>query len=97
MAPKDPPSTSDSFTSELFLWNGAESSWTFLKVPEEFAPPVTEGWGRTPVQATVDGQTWDTSVWRTKDGLTSLAVPKKIRRGKGDGDEVTVTILWPRP
>lgn len=56
---------------------------------------MTHGWGRTPVTASVDGQTWDTSVWRDQTYGTLLAVPKKIRGPKGDGDVVTV-VLTPR-
>jgi hypothetical protein len=45
------------------------------------------------VTATVDGHTWATSVWRAKDGDGSLlAVPKKIRGEKGDGDTVRVQL-----
>jgi hypothetical protein len=45
-----------------------------------------------PVVATVDDVTWETSVWRDKNAGWMLAVPKKVRRGKGDGDVVTVAI-----
>lgn len=55
---------------------------------------MTHGWGRTPVTATVEGQTWETSVWRGKDRRTLLAVPKHIRGQKGDGDRVRVTIAF---
>jgi len=45
------------------------------------------------VIATVDGHTWTTSVWRAKDGDGSLlAVPKRIRGEKGDGDTVRVRL-----
>ena len=45
--------------------------------------------------ATVDGVTWETSIWRdTKSNRSLLAVPKKYRGGKGDGDAVTVTFLF---
>ncbi len=81
------------FTATLFRYEGP-GGWFFAPVPEEFAPPVTHGWGRTPVVATVDGLTWQTSVWRGKDGRTLLAVPKKARRGKGSGDTVRVTIAF---
>ena len=80
-----------SFKSTLFRYSG-KGGWTFAPVPERFAPSVTHGWGRTPVTATVDGKTWATSVWRGKDGKTLLAVPKKIRGDKEDGDAVTVMI-----
>lgn len=80
------------FTTTLFLWGGGKGSWTFAAVPEKYAPSVTHGWGRTPVRATVDGRSWDTSVWRGKDGRTLLAVPRRIRGVKRDGDRVRVRI-----
>lgn len=81
------------FRATLFRYPG-KGGWTFAPVPPEEAPPVTHGWGRTPVTATVDGQTWRTSVWRdTKSGRTLLAVPKHIRGGKGHGHDVTVSII----
>jgi len=46
------------------------------------------------VQATVDGVTWSTSVWRGKDGRTLLAVPAKVRGRKGDGDQVKVELRF---
>ncbi len=74
------------------LWKYPGGNWVFAKVPDEFAPPVTHGWGRTPVVATVDGHKWKTSVWRGKTGQTLLAVPRKVRGTKGDGDEVLVRL-----
>lgn len=79
------------FTAELFQYPG-KGGWTFAPVPEKYAPPVTHGWGRTPVRATVDGTSWDTSVWREKTGRTLLAVPKHVRGAKGHGDTVRVRI-----
>jgi hypothetical protein len=47
------------------------------------------------VTATVDGHTWETGVWRdTKSGRTLLAVPKRVRGTKSDGDEVRVTLRF---
>jgi hypothetical protein len=46
------------------------------------------------VHATVDGKSWDTSVWREKTGRTLLAVPKKIRGAKDDEDEVDVALEY---
>ena len=80
------------FIATLFRHPGP-GGWHFAPVPDRFAPPFTHGWGRTPVRATVDGQSWDTSVWKdTKSGRTLLAVPKKIRGAKGDGDAVTIEL-----
>ncbi|CAM2010610.1 DUF1905 domain-containing protein [Acanthopleuribacter pedis] len=79
------------FEAELFRYPG-KGGWTFAPVPDSHSPPVTHGWGRTPVTATVDGKSWETSVWRDKSGQTLLPVPKKIRGNKGDGDRVTVSL-----
>jgi hypothetical protein len=81
------------FLSELFRVPGA-GGWVFTVVPPEHAPDVTLGWGRTPVHATVDGKSWDTSVWREKTGRTLLAVPKKIRGAKDDEDTVDVALAY---
>lgn len=77
----------------MFRYPG-KGGWTFVEVPERLAPPVTHGWGRTPVHATIDGYTFDTSVWRGKDGRTLLAVPKAARGGKEPGDIVRVKLTF---
>lgn len=79
------------FSATLFTYPG-KGGWTFAPVPHDSAPPVTHAWGRTPVRATVDGTTWQTSVWRGKDGETLLAIPKAVRGSKGDGDTVHVAL-----
>jgi hypothetical protein len=83
---------SPAFTARLFRYKG-KAAWYFAAIPKRHAPKPTHPWGRTPVTATVDGHTWATSVWRAKDGDGSLlAVPKKIRGEKGDGDTVRVQL-----
>ena len=81
------------FTGELFRYPGP-GGWHFVPVPEELAPRATHAWGRTPVRATVDGVTWDTSVWRERSGRTLLAVPKRLRGRKEAGDRVAVRIAF---
>lgn len=81
------------FTATLFRYPG-KGGWHFAPVPDRLAPPVTHGWGRTPVEACVDAIAWRTSVWRGKDGRTLLAVPARVRGAKGDGDRVTVEIRF---
>jgi hypothetical protein len=81
------------FFAKLFRYPG-KGGWHFAPVPEKFAPPVTHGWGRTPVRATVDGYEWSTSVWRDKKGRTLLAVPRIARGTKGHGDRVRVRITF---
>ena len=84
---------SASFKGKLFKWPGA-GGWHFVLVPEKHAPLATHAWGRTPVIAIVDGHEWKTSVWRGKDDRTLLAVPKRIRGPKGDGDPVSVKLSF---
>ena len=82
---------SGAFRAKLWRYPG-KGGWHFVTLPERLAPAVTHGWGRTPVRATVDGHSWKTSVWRDKGKRTLLAVPKKVRGVKADGDTVAVRI-----
>lgn len=80
------------FATVLFRYPG-KGGWHFAIVPKSIAPPVTRPWGRTPVRATVNDSTWDTSVWRdSKNDRSLLAVPKAHRGGTGHGDTVMVTL-----
>lgn len=82
------------FETTLIRYPG-KGGWTFAIIPEEYAPPVTHGWGRTPVEAVVDGMAWKTSVWwDTRSQRTLLAIPKAVRRGKGHGATVDVEIRF---
>jgi hypothetical protein len=87
------PTYSCDFTSHLIRFPG-KGGWVFAPVPAEHAPTTTQGWGRTPVVATVDGMTWNTSVWREKSGRTMLAIPKKVRRENDHDDTVHVRIEY---
>lgn len=88
------PRAPASFTASLFRYPGP-GGWMFARIPESHAPPATHAWGRTPVNASVDGRSWPTSVWRDKKHGTLLPVPKKILGAKQDGDRVLV-VLTPR-
>ena len=70
--------------------------WHFVAVPPDHAPDSVGAWGRSPVTASVDGRTWQTSAWRdTKRGWL-LPLPKAIRGDLEAGDVVEVGIE-PRP
>ena len=84
------------FSAKLIRYPG-KGGWTFAPVPERYAPSRTLAWGRAPVRATVDGQTWDTSVWRGKSGDTLLPIPRRIRGAKGHGDTVRVRLELKTP
>lgn len=76
------------------LWLYSPGGWHFVTLPEEYAPSVAYAFGRTPVDAVVDGHAWRTSVWREKSGRTLMAVPKAARGAKGHGDEVRVRLRF---
>ena len=81
------------FSARLFQIPG-KGGWTFAVVPEKYSPSVTRAWGRAPVRATVDGQSWSTSVWRGKDGRTLLPIPKRVRGDKGHGARVRIRLEY---
>jgi hypothetical protein len=81
------------FTAKPFRYPG-KGGWHFASVPSRHAPPVTHGWGRTPVVAEVDGHEWRTSVWRDKSAKSLLPVPARVRGSKGDGDSVRVRLSF---
>ncbi len=82
-----------SFLSELFRIPGP-GGWVFARVPEEHAPGIRLGWGRTPVTAMVNGHTWQTSVWREKTSRTLLAIPRKVRGELDHSDEVEIQLEY---
>ena len=51
------------------------------RAASEHAPP-----------ATVDGERWETSVWRDRAHGTLLPVPKRMRKGREAGDVLTVEL-----
>lgn len=79
------------FTAVLWRVEGP-GGWTFVSVPPEEAPPVAGPWGRSPVWATVDGQSWDTSVWKDRKHGWLLPIPKRVRAKKAEGDAVVVSL-----
>jgi hypothetical protein len=81
------------FVATAFRYPG-KGGWTFVLVPVDLAPPVTRGWGRTPVRAIVNGHEWKTSVWRGGDGRTLLALPQKVRGALGAGHTFDVRIVF---
>ena len=79
------------FNAKLFRYPG-KGGWLFAPVPDDYAPPVTHAFGRTPVLVKMEGMEWETSVWRDKSGKTLLPIPKKIRGRKDAGDIVKISL-----
>ncbi len=88
------PVTRGPFDTTLFRYPG-KGGWTFAVIPKRHAPPATRPWGRTPATVTIDGQTWDTSIWRdSKSDRSLVAVPKARRGRKGHDDAVVVSFTF---
>ena len=78
------------FSAPLWRWptpNGV----LLVTVPEAARPPALAAFGRTPIRATVNGRTWNTSIFASKSHGAILLVPKKVARPLVEGDEVDVS------
>lgn len=88
-------------TTEIWLWSEGKGSWHFLTVPAEDAVEIRahsfgtrRGFGSVRVAATVNGVTWQTSVFPQKSGGYILPIKAEVRRRAGiaAGDEVMVSL-----
>ena len=89
-----------SLTGPLKMWSNDEGRMHFMSVPEELAGEikahslmVRRGFGSVRVEVTLDGISWRTSVFPSKD-TGGYFLPVKIdvcrKTGIAEGDEVTV-------
>ena len=96
------------FQGTLWYWRGP-APYYFVRVPPatveelvDVAAEVTYGWGMVPVEVTVGGYRWETSLW-PKDGGYLVPIRAQVRRGLGlEIDELvavhlTVAPRWDRP
>ena len=74
------------FQGPLFHWRGP-APYYFVRVPPataeelaDVAADVTYGWGMVPVEVTVGGYRWETSLW-PRDGGYLLPIRAQVRRG----------------
>ena len=89
------------FTAPLWLWSSDKASWHFVTVPEEQSLEIraenfgeSGGFGSVRIEATINGVTWRTSVFRQNQGTYLLPVKADVRRRAGIAadDLVTVTL-----
>lgn len=96
------------FSGEVWHWRGP-SPYHFVTVPDEECGPleavsamVSYGWGMIPVEVTLQGHTWETSLW-PKDGGYLVPIRAQVRKRLAiDADDVvtlrlTVTERHGRP
>ena len=89
------------FTAPLQIWTSDEGNMHFMRVPEELSVEirahallVRRGFGSVRIEATLNGFTWQTSVFPSKTGGYFLPVKIAVLRNTGicAGDEVTVEL-----
>jgi hypothetical protein len=87
------------FTGEIWFWRGP-SPYHFVWVPpaesaelDEVRDHVSYGWGVIPVQVTIGGTTFTTSLF-PKDGRYLVPVKDAVRKKEGleVGDSATVEL-----
>ena len=85
------------FASAVWYWRGP-SPYYFVRVPPEvcedladLAADVSYGWGMIPVEVTLDGRTWETSLW-PKDGgyVVPIRARERLDLGLDTDDLVTL-------
>ena len=91
-----------SFSGPLKIWTFADGTSHFMRVPKELADEirahamiVRRGFGSVKVEVTVEGFTWQTSIFPSKDtGGYFLPIKIEVLRKTGiaPGDEVTVEL-----
>ena len=90
-------------TAPIWLWGDGKGSWHFLTVPPKQAVEIRlaataagprRGFGSVRVAATINGVTWQTSIFPQKSGGYILPIKAEVRRQAGivAGDEVGVTL-----
>lgn len=74
------------FTDRLAIWPERRDHWTNFRVPDPHTATLDailikhpHGFRSIPVVARLDGQEWDTALFRYQDGSWSLPVKAAIR------------------
>jgi hypothetical protein len=88
------------FSGELWRYPGKDG-WHFVTVPAEVTDAIRARWsseqrafGSIPVQATLGGTSWTTSLFYDRSVVYLLPVKASVRRAEAvqDGDRVEVSI-----
>jgi hypothetical protein len=89
------------FSAPLWQWMARRDEWFFVSVPAEQSDEIaarsdglTGGFNSVPVEVTVGGTRWRTSIFPGGDGRYSLPIKKAVRIAEGidRGSTVDVTI-----
>ncbi|WP_394279112.1 DUF1905 domain-containing protein [Microbacterium sp.] len=87
------------FEGELFRWQARTDAWYFVALPEPLSLDVREvprlgrGFGSVPVQASIGGSSWRTSIFPDAErGTYVLPIKRAVREAEAisEGDAVPV-------
>ena len=85
------------FSGEIWFWKGP-APWHFVTVPDDESAEiaaasrmVSYGWGCIPVEATVGGTSWETSLF-PKDDRYLVPLKTAVRKAEGLDLGETVTV-----
>ena len=78
------------FSAPLWQWMARRDEWFFVSVPEDLSDEITArtdglrgGFDSVPVEVTIGGTSWRTSIFPGGDGRYSLPLKKAVRVAEG--------------
>jgi hypothetical protein len=93
------------FSDTIKIWQGSKSTWHYVSLPisiceeihtlNQYHQTKRRGWGAVKVDAMLNGQHWQTSIFPAfGDGRYALFLKAEVRKGAKVvvGDQVTVAI-----
>ena len=87
------------FSAPLWQWMARRDQWYFVSVPEDLSDEITArtdgirgGFDSVPVQVTIGGTSWRTSIFPGGDGRYSLPLKKAVRTAEGIGPHDSVEV-----
>jgi hypothetical protein len=93
------------FSDTIKIWQGSKSTWHYVSLPVSICEEIhtlnqyhqtkRRGWGAVKVDAMLNGQHWQTSIFPAfGDGRYALFLKAEVRKGAKVvvGDHVTVAI-----
>ncbi|MCA9324424.1 DUF1905 domain-containing protein [Candidatus Saccharibacteria bacterium] len=92
------------FSSRLWRWDGAATSWYFLTVPQNISDEIKDissglprkGFGSVRVKVTIGNSVWDASIFPdSKSSCYLLPVKATVRKAESidDGSTLQVALL----
>lgn len=90
-----------SFTAPLWQWMARRDEWFFVSVPDDLSDEITArtdglrgGFDSVPVEVTIGGTSWRTSIFPGGEGFYWLPLKKAVRVAEGiERDSIVDVVL----